>query len=139
MAFFSHVGGGFWTKRPPDRPFRGASAAHLFLAPGLLDPVPLSRLAPAIPSRSRRPHAHPPPPQLRPRHAAGPPQEAGHHFPRAGRHLRRLRPPLRPPLLPLPPRRPPPHRPAPHPQGARQDPLRLRPQGVAPRGPHRAR
>src|SRR5581483_476936 len=52
---------------------------------------------------------------------------------------RHLRPPLRPPLLPLPPRRPPPHRPAPHPQGARQDPLRLRPQGVAPRGPHRAR
>src|SRR5205085_206117 len=79
------------------------------------------------------------PPQLPAAHAASPAQAPRDPVPRARRFLRHLHAPLRPTLLPLSPRRAVAHRPAPHLQGARQDPLRLRPQGTAPRGPHMAR
>src|SRR5262249_9534885 len=46
-----------------------------------------------------------------------------------------LHPPLRSPLLPLPPRRTPAYRPAPHLQRTRQDPLGLCPPRTPPRGP----
>src|SRR5262245_10288055 len=87
----------------------------------------------------RRPHAHPQPPDLPAPYAPGPPQPAGHHLAGPGRQLRPVHPPLRPPLLPLPSRRPPAHRPTSHLQGERQDPFRLRPQAPAARGPHMAR
>src|SRR5437588_1156417 len=83
----------------------------------------------------RRPHAHPRPPHLHPPHAPIPPQEARDCVAHPRRLLRHLHPPLRPPLLSLPPRRPPAHRPAPDLQRSRQDAVGLRPQRPTPGGP----
>src|SRR5262245_46375806 len=89
-----------------------------------------------ISPRSWRSYARPPPPELPSPDVAGPSEEAGHYLPGPGGYLRAVHAPLRPPFLPLPPRRPAPRRPAPDLQGERPDALRVRPQGLAPRGAH---
>src|SRR5262249_25448910 len=102
-------------------------------------PLPAkSPYARCVPPLARRRPAHPRSPDPDPPHAPAPPQEAGHGLPGPGRLLRQLHPPLRPPLLPLPPRRAPAHRPAPDLQRTRQDPLGLRPPRPPARGPHMA-
>src|SRR5438045_3880461 len=133
MAFFSHL-----PERPLNRPFGHNCSGLLppsgtfFLAPGLFAFLPLN-LLPSNASRpfSRRCPAPPRPPHLHPAHAPPPPQEAGHVLPPPGRLVRHLPPPLRPPFLPLPPRRPLAHRPTPDLQGRRPDTHGLRPQGTA--------
>src|SRR5262249_36071271 len=80
--------------------------------------------------------ARPQPPELSSPDVAGPSEEAGHYFSGPGRYLRAVPASLRPPFVPLSPRRPAPRRPAPDLQGEGQDALRVRSQGLAPRGAH---
>src|SRR5262249_44518224 len=96
-------------------------------------------LRPSIPALFRSLHAPPSPPHFHPPHAPAPPQTARHLLTSPHRLLRHLHPPLRPALLPLPPRRTTPYRPALDLQRTRQDPVGLRPQRLAPRGPLMAR
>src|SRR5947209_9935148 len=140
MAFSSHVAG-----RAAERLNTHAEAPRRAGGPGILLPPPLFRAVPLnLPtpgnwSPLRRPHDPARPPHLPAAQAAGPPQTTRHPLPGPGRLLRHLHAPLRPTGLPLPPRRPPAYRPAPHLQGGGQDPLRVRPPRLAPRGPHMAR
>src|SRR5262249_61812313 len=94
----------------------------------------LSQLAPVYCPCSRACPARPRPPHPDSPHARQPAEAAGHPLPGPGRLPEHLHPSLRPPQLPLSARRPPAPRPACHLPRAGQDPLRLRPQGPAPRG-----